>query len=198
MRLIPLPLRVLAGLVAAAALLGIVLALKAPPPVAGWAGPLAAGARGVLFLGVAVLFGYAAATGLPPAHWWRSAAVPVWSGDRLVLPPDLHRYLELLRERHPGLRECWLLAPAAPGEQRLLALAPPAIVTAVRADWDIRRPDVRLYLADDASHTVAPAWGRSTAAPFSAWDWEVQREGVAEFRCPASGEIRTARRLWIA
>jgi hypothetical protein len=195
---IPLWLRALAGLVAAAAVLAILLLIRNGPPGAGEeAGVLGMAGRALLFLGMAALFGYAAVTGLPPAHWWRGAAEPLLPARAPpALTPDLHRFLTQLRERHPGLRECWLLDPVEAGEWRLLAMAPPAVVEAVRGDWDIRRPDIRLFLADDASGAVGLAWGRVRPEPFASWDWEPQRDPVAEFRCPASGDIRQARRLW--
>ncbi|MDH5255743.1 MAG: hypothetical protein OEW72_07485, partial [Gammaproteobacteria bacterium] len=104
-------LRVLAGLVAAAAALAIVLLIRgAPGQVVDGVSFVGLAAQAMLFLGLSVLFGYVAATGLPPAHWWRSAGQPLWPlQPELPLTPDLQRFLAQLRERHPGLRECWLL-----------------------------------------------------------------------------------------
>lgn len=197
MRVIPPLLRALAGLVAAAGVLAILLLVKNGAPGGDGASVLGVTGRALLFLGMIVLFGYTAITGLPPAHWWRGAAEPLLPArDPPPLTPDLYRFLTRLRERHPGLRECWLLDPVVAGEWRLLAMAPPAVVEGVRGDWDIRRPDIRLYLADDASGAVALAWGRVSPVAFATWDWEPQRDQLAEFRCPASGDIRHARRLW--
>jgi len=197
-RVIPAWLRILAGLVALAAVAAIALLIRdAAGSVVDGASFLALAARALLFLGLVVLFGYTAATGLPPAHWWRSAGQPWWPGGQdLPVTPDLHRFLARLQERHPGLRECWLLDPVAPGEWRLLALAAPTVLDTVRADWDIRRRDVRLYLLDEESRTVALAWGRSSPVAFSAWDWEPQRDELAEFRCPVNADVRLARRVW--
>ena len=68
----------------------------------------------------------------------------------------------------------------------------------MRGDWDIRRRDVRLYLLDEPSRTVALAWGRSSPVAFSTWDWEPQRDELAEFRCPVAADTRLAQRLWSA
>ena len=198
MRVIPAWLRVLAGLVTVAAAVAIVLLIRsASDRVVDGYSFVGIAAQALLFLGLAVLFGYSAVTGLPPVHWWRSAGQPLWT-DLAELPvtPDLHRFVDRLRERHPDVRECWLLDPAVPDEWRLLARAPSPVLDAVRADWDIRRRDVRLYLLDEASRTVALAWGRSSPVEFSAWDWEPQRDDLAEFRCPVNADIRHAQRLW--
>ena len=198
MHVIPAWLRVLAGLVAAAAALAIVLLIRgAPAQVVDGVSFVGLAAQAILFLALLALVGNAAATGLPPAHWWRSAGQPLWPlQPELPLTPDLQRFLAQLRERHPGIRECWLLDSATQGEWRLLALADPAVLDAVRGDWDIRRRDVRLYLLDEPARTVALAWGRSSPAAFSAWDWEPQREELAEFRCPVHADVRLAQRLW--
>jgi len=197
-RVIPPWLRVLAAVVAAAAVLAIVLLVRgAPSQVTGWPSVVGLAARALLFLGLLVLFGYTAITGLPPVHWWRGAGQPLWPGQPdLPLTPDLHRFLARLRGRHPGIRECWLLDAANEGEWRLLALADPAAIEALRGDWDIRRPDVRLYLLDEPARTVALAWGRPGTGAFLDWDWEIQREGLAEFRCPVHADVRLAQRLW--
>lgn len=198
MRVIPAWLRVLAGLVAAAAALAILLLIRgARVQAVEFVGFVGLAAQALLFLGLAVLFGYVAATGLPPTHWWRSAGQALWPlHPELPLTPDLQRFLAHLRERHPGIRECWLLDSARPGEWRLLALADPPVLEAVRGDWDIRRRDVRLFLLDESSRTVAPAWGRSSPVAFSTWDWEPQRDELAEFRCPLAADTRLATRLW--
>ena len=113
-----------------------------------------------------VLFGYVVATGLPPTHWWRSAGQDLRPAQPdLPLTPDLHRFLALLRERHPRIRECWFLDAARAGESRLLAIADGADLDGVRGDWDIRRKDVRLYLLEEETRTVALAWGRSSPVP---------------------------------
>lgn len=198
MRVIPAWLRVMAGLMAAAAALAIILLIRgAPGQVVDGAGIVGLVARAILFLGLLALFGYVAATGLPPAHWWRSAGQSLWPMQpELPITPDLQRFLTSLRQRHPGIRECWLLDPVRPHESRLLALADPPVLDAMRSDWDIRRRDVRLYLLDQSSRTVALAWGRSSPADFASWDWEPQRDELAEFRCPVAGDSRLAQRLW--
>jgi len=200
LRVIPLWLRLLAGLLAVASGIAILLLLRetALEPPAG-AGLVAAAARALLFLALAVLFGYTALTGLPPTHWWRDADEHLWpAAPAPALTPDAHRYLARLRQRHAGIRECWLLDPVAPGEWRLLAMAPPEVAAALRGDWDIRRRDLRLYLLVAGTGTVELAWGRSVPASFTTWDWEPQDDQVAEFRCPERREVRRALRLWTA
>jgi hypothetical protein len=198
MRLVPVWLRLLAGVVAVAAVVAIVLLVRSvPAQELDAAGVVGLAARALLFLAMATLFGYTAATGLPPTHLWTGAGRPVWpASGELPLTPDLHRFLARLRERHPGLRECWQLDNAVRGEWRLLARAPTPVLDAMRADWDIRRRDVRLYLLDEPSSTVSLAWGRTSPVAFASWDWEPQSEELAEFRCPVSADIRLARRLW--
>jgi hypothetical protein len=198
LHVIPVWLRVLAGIVATAAVFAIFLAVHgAPGLVVDMAGFLLLSARAILFLCVAVLFGYVAATGLPPAHLWRHAGHTWWSEKpQFSLTPDMHRFLERLRARHPQIRECWVLEAAVPGECWFIAFADPVVQDAVRGDWDIRRKDVRLYLLDAASQTVATAWGRGDIPDFTAWDWEPQDNEQAEFRCPATGASRNAQRVW--
>jgi hypothetical protein len=108
----------------------------------------------------------------------------------------VHRYLATLRARHPGIGECWLLQAAARNEFRLLVRASEPVVEGLRGDWDIRRKDVRLHLLAPGSSTVTPAWGRPEPLDFASWDWEPQAEDLAEYRCPFSGEVRVAQRLW--
>ncbi|MSR10135.1 MAG: hypothetical protein EXR82_11565 [Gammaproteobacteria bacterium] len=198
LRVIPVWVRLLAGVVAAAAVLAIVLLIRGVlGQVIDAVAFIRLAAQAILYLALIALFGYVAASGLPPTHWLRNAGHPLWQADtEPQLAPDLHRYLALLHARHPGIRECWLLDTPEPGEWRLLAIADASGLEAVRADWDIRRKTVRLYLLETHSPSVVLAWGRSSPVPFAAWDWEPQSELLAEFRCPATGEIRLARRLW--
>ncbi|TFG85543.1 MAG: hypothetical protein E4H19_08490 [Chromatiales bacterium] len=198
LRVIPVWLRVLAAVVAAAAAFAIFLVIRGVPgQVVDVAGFIRLGAEAILFLCVAVLFGYVAATGLPPAHLWRQAGHMWWPAQpQFSLTPDMHRFLAQLRARHPQIRECWVLEAAIPGECWFIACAEPVVQDAMRGDWDIRRKDVRLYLLNEASRTVTPAWGRSIAADFTTWDWEPQGDELAEFRCPTTGETRNAQRVW--
>ncbi len=198
LRVIPVWVRLLAGAIAAAAVLAIILLIRGVPgQVIDTPAFIRLAAQAILYLSLIALFGYVAASGLPPTHWLRNAGHPLWQADtEPQLAPALHRYLSLVHARHPGIRECWLLDTPGQGEWRLLATADPPGLDALRADWDIRRKEVHLYLLEASSRTVALAWGRSSPVPFVAWDWEPQSDGLAEFRCPASGEIRLARRLW--
>ncbi len=196
--MIPLWLRLLAAVVAATAVLAIVLLVRSA-----WSqavdvpGVIGLVAQAVLFVCFAALCGYVAVTGLPPAHLWPGSGLPWWPARPApLITPELHRFLALLRQRHPGLRECWLLDTVAGDQWWLLAMADGPVLEAVRGDWDIRRQHGRLYLLDERSGTVTAAWGRSTPDVFSAWDWEPQAESRAEYRCPVAGEIRLAQRIW--
>lgn len=198
LRVIPIWVRVLAGVVVAAAGLAIVLLIRGVPgQVVDGVGFIRLAAQAILYLCVIVLFGYVAGHGLPPSHWWRNAGHAWWPAQtEPQLTPELHRFLAQLRERHPEIRECWLLDAAGQGEWRLLVIADGAVLDAVRGDWDIRRKDVRLYLLEERSRTVVLAWGRSSPVAFSTWDWEPQGDALVEFRCPVTAEIRLAQRLW--
>lgn len=198
LRVIPVWVRILAGVVVAAAGLATVLLIRGVPgQVIDAARLLGLAAQAILYLCVIVLFGYVVVTGLPPSHWWRNAGHPVWApGMEHQLTPELHRFLARLKARHPAIRECWRLDTAGRTEWWLLVRAEGAVLDALRNDWDIRRKDVRLYLLDEPSGTVATAWGRSSPVPFSTWDWESQTESLVEFRCPVTGVIRLAHCLW--
>lgn len=199
LRVIPVWLRILAGVVAGAAGLAIILLIRGvPDQIIDGVAFMRLAAQSILYLCVIVLFGYVAASGLPPSHWWRNAGHPVWpAATELQLTPEQHRFLARLKERHPAVRECWRLDDlAGQGEWQLLAIADSAALDALRSDWDIRRKDVRLYLLDEHCRTVALAWGRSSPVEFSTWDWEPQADTLVEYRCPVTGEIRLAERLW--
>jgi len=198
LRVIPVWLRLLAGIAATAAAVAIVVLIRGVPgeevDVTGF---IRLGAQAILFLSVAVLFGYVAATGLPPTHLWRQAGYALWPArTHFSLTPSMYRYLARLHASHPQIHECWVLESAVPEECWFIAFAKQSVHDAVRGDWEIRRKDVRLYLQDTASRTVAPAWGRIVAADFASWDWEPQGDELAEFRCPATGESRQAQRVW--
>jgi hypothetical protein len=198
LRVIPVWVRILAGVVVAAAGLAIVLLIRGVPgQIVDGVGFIGLAAQAILYLCVIVLFGSVAASGLPPSHLWRGAGHPWWPAQPAArLTPELHRFLAQLQQRHPAIRECWLLEAAVKSEWWLLASADGEVLEGLRGDWDIRRKDVRLYLLDEHSRTVALAWGRSSPVPFSTWDWEPQEDAVVEFRCPVTGEIRPAQRLW--
>lgn len=198
LRIIPPWCRALGGLLAAAAVAALVLLVRdAAGQDASLAGVVGLMARGVLHLCVATLAGYVAVTGMAPTHLWPLAGHSCWPlRAELWLTPDLQRYARQLCVRHPGLRECWLLDSGRRGEWWLLARAMPEVLDRVREDWQIRRKDVHLYLRDDRSETITLAWGRSVPGDFAAWDWENDGDTRAEFRCPVSGEVRLATRLW--
>ena len=199
LRVIPVWVRVLAGVVVAAAALAIILLIRGVPgQVVDGVGFVRLAAQAILYLCVIVLFGYVAATGLPavPLVAQRRARPCGRPQPELQLTPDLHRFLARLRERHPGIRECWLLDAAGPGEWRLLAIADDAVLDAVRGDWDIRRKDVRLYLLEESPGRWR--WPGAGPAPWRSrpGTGSPRRDALAEFRCPVAGEIRLAQRLW--
>lgn len=198
LRLIPVWLRVPAGIVAAAAALAIVLLIRSVPgQLVDLIGFIRLAGLSILYLCVGVLFGYVAVAGLPPAHLWRHAGYPWWPAQpEIALTPDLHRFLARLKDRHPSLRECWALEASVPGEWWFIASAESDALKVVRGDFEIRRKDVRLYLLDRTAQSVTPAWGRALAADFASWDWELQDDATAEFRCPLTGAVRIARRVW--
>lgn len=112
--------------------------------------------------------------------------------------PAQHRYLTGLRQRHPALRECWLLPGGESGTWGLLIRTDRVGLRALRGDGDLPQKNLLVYVLEEQSGSVLRAWGRPGTLPFTSWDWEVQREGVAEFRCPVSGSVRVAESLWRA
>ena len=79
LRVIPVWVRVLAGVVVAAAGLAIVLLIRSVPgQVIDGVAFIRLAALAILYLCVIVLFGYAAVSGLPPSHWWRNAGHAWW------------------------------------------------------------------------------------------------------------------------
>ena len=130
LRVIPVWVRLLAGAVAAAAVLAIILLIRGVPgQVIDTPAFIRLAAQAILYLSLIALFGYVAASGLPPTHWLRNAGHPLWPADtEPQLAPDLHRYLSLVHARHPEIRECWLLDSPGQGEWRLLATADPPVI----------------------------------------------------------------------
>ncbi len=198
LRVIPLWCRGLGGIVALAAIAALVLLIgDAAAHYTGVISVVGLGARALLYLCVATLAGYVAVTGVAPTHLWPLAAHSCWPDTpELVLTPDLHRYALQLRSRHPDVHECWLLDSGRRDQWSLLARADTVVLDQLRADWQLRRKDVHLYLKDDESGSVTLAWGRSVPGEFAAWDWELAADTQAEFRCPVSGVTRIACRLW--
>ena len=124
------------------------------------------------------LFAYVAVTGAPPTHLWPAAGDSCFSPRTpLRLDPAISAWLGALRDRHAGLAELWLLRPdhravLVRGEMcRLLAVGDAAALEALRADWDIRRRDVRLFLVDAATGAISTAWGRPWDGRLVQWIW---------------------------
>lgn len=198
LRFVPPWCRALGGVVAAAAVVALALLIGNPPARdPGVVGVVGLVAHAVLYLCVATLAGYTAATGFPPTHLWPLAAHSCWPMQaELLLTPDLRRYALRLHARYPEVRECWLLDSGRRDEWWLLVFAGSGVLARLRDDWQIRRKDVHLHLGDDESGVVALAWGRSVPRDFAAWDWENDTDVRAEFRCPVTGTTRLACRLW--
>lgn len=161
-----------------------------------------------LSLCAAGLFAYVAATGFPPTQLFQYAGdQPFAARARDGLDLSIQRYLVRLRARHPGIRECWQLAPppgAARRGWRFLALADPPVIEALRGDWDIRRRDVILLLVDTELVAMTTAWGQAFTGRIGDLGWEWQSDDHATFRWPRASDGRAdldgppleARRLW--
>lgn len=195
---VPAWLRVLAGLLALAALFAAVSLINT-------------GARGIadlrtlLITGVQViinvcmggLFAYVALTGLAPTHLLRSAG-DAWTGSapRFRIEPALQRYLHQLNAQQPQITECWILGQVAKGRRStrslpqcwLLVFGPATLVDVLRTDWSLRRRDVRLFVADLDTGSVCAAWGRPYTGTLAGWQWEFVSDEIARFVPPADAD----------
>lgn len=178
-RRIPAWIRLLAALFVALAVYAALLVLRDVSRAAPDAPALLLlAAQLVLGVCLAALFAWVAVTGNPPVHLWPAAGDPCFGSRPPVrLDPALGTWLAALRARHAGLTELWVLRPnhravPARGEPcRLMAVADPAVIEALQADWDIRRRDVRLFLVDATTGHIRTAWGQPWDGRVARWDW---------------------------
>lgn len=218
---VPVWLRVLAGLLALAALFAALsLTGKGVRGIADLQTLLLTGAQLIVDICIAGLFAYVAVTGLAPTHLMRSAG-DAWTGNapRFRLEPDMQRYLRRLQAQQPQITECWILGQVvlrkrtdqAPAQWWLLVFGSAALEEMLRTDWNIRRRDVRLFVVDADTDSVGAAWGRPYTGALADWCWEFVSDEVAHFIPPAeAGEqmqpdrdedtqgelVQVAERLW--
>jgi hypothetical protein len=219
--LVPVWLRGLAGLLGLAALVAAVsLVSISARGSADLSALLLTGTQVILDICIGGLFAYVAVTGLAPVHLLRSAG-DSWTGrvPRFRLEPALQRYLRQLHVRHAQITECWILLQTVQGRASvqtlpqcwLLVFGPASLAEALRADWSIRRREVRLFVVDSETSTLGTAWGRPYTGTLADWQWQFRSDEVACFVCPAdAGEqlpvagddgthgavVQVAERLW--
>ena len=219
--IVPAWLRVLAGLLGLAALLAAVSLIgtgtRGSPDLSAL---LLTGTQVILDICMGGLFAYVAVTGLAPVHLMRSAG-DSWTGraPRFRLEPDMQRYLRQLHARQPEITECWILCQlvkSGPSSQALpqcwlLVFGPASLADALRADWNIRRRELRLFVVDNETSRLCTAWGRPYSGALADWQWEFRSDEVAHFVPPADageqmpvagdegapdGPVQVAERLW--
>jgi hypothetical protein len=197
---VPLWLRVLAGLLALAALFAaIALISSGVRDTVDMRALLIGGAQAIINVCMAALFGYVALTGLVPTHLLRSAG-DAWTGraPRFRIEPAMQRYLRQLHAQ-PQVAECWILGQVANGSRPvrtrphywLLVFGPAALADALRTDWSLRRRDVRLFVADLDAGSICAAWGRPYAGTLAGWQWEFLSDEIARFVPPADAGEQT-------
>lgn len=217
----PAWLRVLAGVLGLAALFAAVSLVGAGAGgEADMSALLVTGTQVILDICMGGLFAYVAVTGLAPVHLMRSAG-DSWTGraPRFRLEPDMQRYLRQLHARQPQITECWILSQAVKGSPSvrtppqcwLLVSGPASLADALRADWSIRRRELRLFVMDDDTARLSAVWGRPYAGALADWQWQFRSDEVASFVAPAdAGEqmmaaveddvqdtpVQVAERLW--
>ena len=190
----PVWLRVLAGLLALAALFAAVsLASAGAQGIADLQTLLITAAKLIIDICMGGLFAYVAVTGFAPTHLMRSAG-DSWTGSapRFRLEPDMQRYLQQLNAQQPQITECWILGRVLkssrgdqlPAQWWLLVFGPAALAEALRADWNIRRRNVRLFVVDTDTDAVSAAWGRPYNGFLADWHWEFVTDDVAHFISP--------------
>jgi hypothetical protein len=218
---VPVWLRVLAGLLALAALFAAVsLVSVGARGIADLQTLLITAAKVIVDVCMGGLFAYVAVTGLAPTHLMRSAG-DSWKGSvpRFRLEPDIQRYLQQLKAQQPQIGECWILGRVvkrgrgdqSPAPWWLLAFGPAVLADTLRTDWNIRRRDVRLFVVDVDTDSVSAAWGRPYSGALADWCWEFVTDEVARFIPPVdAGEqkqlerdddtqheaVQLAERLW--
>lgn len=192
----PVWLRVLAGLLALAALFAAVSLVSSARAhgVADLPALLMSGAQVIFDVCMGGLFAYVAVTGLAPTHLMRSAG-DSWTGGvpRFRLEPDMQRYLQQMNAGQPQIIECWILGRVVkrrrgdqfPAQWWLLVFGPAALAEKLRTDWNMRRRDVRLFVVDADTDSVSAAWGRPYDGVLADWCWEFITDEVARFVPPA-------------
>jgi hypothetical protein len=200
---VPVWLRVLAGLLALAALFAAFSLIRTGVRSSGELQILLfTAAQGIVDVCLGGLFAYVAVTGLAPTHLLRSAG-DAWTGSapRFRLEPDLQRYLRRLQAQQPQIAECWILGRVSKGRRSdqlpaqwwLLVFGPATLTETLQADWNIRRRDVRLFVVDSEAESVCAAWGRPYTGALADWHWRFITDEVAHFDPPAdAGEYAQA------
>jgi hypothetical protein len=192
---VPVWLRILAGLLALAALFAAVsLVDTGVRGTTGLRTLLISSVRVIIDVCMAALFAYVALIGLVPTHLLRSAG-DSWTGTvpRFRLEPALQRYLRQLIAQQPLITECWILLHAENGRRPerllpqcwLLVFGPAALADVLHSDWNMRRRELRLFVADADTGAVSAAWGRPYVGTLADWQWEFVTDEVARFVPPA-------------
>jgi hypothetical protein len=192
---VPVWLRILAGLLALAALFAAVTLISTGVrSIADLRTLLLTGVQVIIDVCMGGLFAYVALTGLVPTHLLRSAG-DAWTGraPRFRIEPALQRYLHQLNARQPQITECWILKQVEKGRRStrplpqcwLLVFCPAVLADELCSDWSIRRRDVRLFVADADTGLIAAAWGRPYTGTLAGWEWEFLSDEVALFQPPA-------------
>jgi hypothetical protein len=194
LRVVPVWLRVLAGLLALAALFAAVsLISTGAQATVDLRALLLRSVQVIVDVCMGALFAYVAVTGLVPTHLVRSAG-DAWTGraPRFRLEPAMQRYIRQLNVQQPQITECWILGQVAKGRWSpgplpqcwLLVFGPAVLADALRSDWSLRRREVRLFVADLDTGSVSAAWGRPYTGTLAGWQWEFVSDEIARFVPP--------------
>jgi hypothetical protein len=198
---VPVLLRVLAGLLALAALFAAVSLISTAARGNGDLRALLLGSVQVIVdICLGALFAYVAVTGLAPTHLVRSAG-DAWTGraPRFRLEPAMQRYIRQLNVQQPQITECWILGQVKKGTRLpgplpqcwILVFGPAVLADALRSDWSLRRREVRLFVADLDTGSVCAAWGRPYTGTLAGWQWEFVSDEIARFVPPADAGQQT-------
>jgi hypothetical protein len=91
-------------------------------------------------------------------------------------------FIDIARERHPGMDEVWLLGKPSDhsrgkeGLWTLLTFGNEAVLESLRADSSLHRCDVRLWVVTDGDRYVS-AWGEGESGTLTSLEW---RRGGAD------------------
>lgn len=94
----------------------------------------------------------------------------------VLLPEGLGMYVDIARERHPGIDEVWLLGtPSDHGHGKeglwtLLAFGNEAVLEGLRGDSSLHRCDVQLLVVTDGDR-YATAWGEAESGSLKSIEW---------------------------